>query len=232
MQAITSGRPMIAEVPGHGRQGRDRREWDCARLEVFFGKNAIVQSARPDDELARLQGKGRGGRRVLGNSKRSPGRNLNRPRTGLAALGGPGRRRGRMKVNNPIGSSGPDWWLSGVFAPPRADMFESELKSDTPLRPLPNSEDFGGSDLSGRGRNNWWPNLHRAGELIQSFKQVRGRPLARRTAAEFSLSEATRPESSPACGRVLRRPPVTILGRRVPDGLMIDGYPGVVRCRF
>ena len=66
-------------------------------------------------------------------------------------------------------------------------------------------------------------NLHRAGELIQSFKQVavdRSRPERR----QFSLSEAT-DQIIASLRPVLKKAPITV-SVEVPDGLLIDGYPG------
>jgi signal transduction histidine kinase len=66
-------------------------------------------------------------------------------------------------------------------------------------------------------------NLHRAGELIQSFKQV----AADRSHAErrqFSLSEAT-DQIIASLRPVLKRAPIE-LTVDVPEGLLINGYPG------
>src|SRR3974390_1586246 len=66
-------------------------------------------------------------------------------------------------------------------------------------------------------------NLHRAGELIQSFKQVAvDRSHAERR--QFSLSEAT-DQIIASLKPVLKRSPIT-LSVDVPEGLIIDGYPG------
>ena len=66
-------------------------------------------------------------------------------------------------------------------------------------------------------------NLHRAGELIQSFKQV----AADRSHAErrqFSLSEAT--DQIIASLRPALKKASIALAVEVPEGLIIDGYPG------
>ena len=66
-------------------------------------------------------------------------------------------------------------------------------------------------------------NLHRAGELIQSFKQVAvDRSHAERR--QFSLSEAT-DQIIASLRPVLKRSSIS-LSVDVPEGLMIDGYPG------
>ena len=66
-------------------------------------------------------------------------------------------------------------------------------------------------------------NLHRAGELIQSFKQVAvDRSHAERR--QFSLGEAT-DQIVASLRPVLKRSPIT-LSVDVPEGLLIDGYPG------
>jgi len=66
-------------------------------------------------------------------------------------------------------------------------------------------------------------NLHRAGELIQSFKQVAGRP-PHAERRQFSLNEAT-DQIVASLRPVLKRAAIT-LSVDVPEGLMIDGYPG------
>src|SRR3982074_2749319 len=66
-------------------------------------------------------------------------------------------------------------------------------------------------------------NLHRAGELIQSFKQVAvDRSHAERR--QFSLSEATA-QIVASLRPVLKRASIA-LSVDVPEGLVIDGYPG------
>ncbi len=66
-------------------------------------------------------------------------------------------------------------------------------------------------------------NLHRAGELIQSFKQVAvDRSHAERR--QFNLSEAT-DQIVASLRPVLKKAAIT-LSVDVPEGLVIDGYPG------
>jgi signal transduction histidine kinase len=99
-------------------------------------------------------------------------------------------------------------------------MFESELKSDAPLR-RSQLEDFVRTCQD--AAQQLVANLHRAGELIQSFKQVAvDRSHAERR--QFSLGEAT-DQIIASLRPVLKKAPVTI-SVEVPDGLIIDGYPG------
>jgi len=66
-------------------------------------------------------------------------------------------------------------------------------------------------------------NLHRAGELIQSFKQVAvDRSHAERR--QFSLAEAT--DQIVASLRPVLKKSAIALSVDVPEGLLIDGYPG------
>jgi signal transduction histidine kinase len=70
---------------------------------------------------------------------------------------------------------------------------------------------------------NWWRTCNRAGELIQSFKQVAvDRSHAERR--QFNLSEAT-DQIVASLKPVLKKAAIT-LSVDVPDGLVIDGYPG------
>ena len=66
-------------------------------------------------------------------------------------------------------------------------------------------------------------NLQRAGELIQSLQAGRGRPLACRTPAVLS-GEAT-DQIVASLRPVLKKAAIT-LAVDVPEGLLIDGYPG------
>ncbi len=133
----------------------------------------------------------------------------------LAALGGLVAGVAH-EVNNPIGIS---LTVASSFAR-RSDMFAAELKSGTPLR-RSQLEDFikSAQDAS----QQLVGNLHRAGELIQSFKQVAvDRSHAERR--QFSLGEST--EQIVASLRpVLKKSPIEVTVE-VPDGLIVDGYPG------
>ena len=133
----------------------------------------------------------------------------------LAALGGLVAGVAH-EVNNPIGIS---LTVASSFAR-RADMFDAELRSAGPLK-RSQLEEFvrTGRDAA----QQLVSNLHRAGELIQSFKQVAvDRSHAERR--QFNLSEST-DQIVASLRPVLKRSPISITVD-VPEGLIIDGYPG------
>ncbi|MDB5620359.1 ATP-binding protein [Tardiphaga sp.] len=133
----------------------------------------------------------------------------------LAALGGLVAGVAH-EVNNPIGIS---LTVASSFAR-RSEMFEAELRGNTPLR-RSQLEEF--VRTSQDAAQQLVSNLQRAAELIQSFKQVAvDRSHAERR--QFSLSEAT-DQIIASLRPVLKKSPIT-LTVDVPDGLMIDGYPG------
>jgi signal transduction histidine kinase len=133
----------------------------------------------------------------------------------LAALGGLVAGVAH-EVNNPIGIS---LTVASSFAR-RVEMFGAELRSNTPMR-RSQLEEF--VRTSQDAAQQLVGNLHRAGELIQSFKQVAvDRSHAERR--QFSLSEAT-DQIVASLRPVLKRAPIS-LTIDVPDGLIIDGYPG------
>ncbi|MDB5655751.1 MAG: histidine kinase, partial [Tardiphaga sp.] len=133
----------------------------------------------------------------------------------LAALGGLVAGVAH-EVNNPIGIS---LTVASSFAR-RAEMFEAELRGNTPLR-RSQLEEF--VRTSQDAAQQLVSNLQRAGELIQSFKQVAvDRSHAERR--QFSLAEAT-DQIVASLRPVLKKAPIT-LSVDVPDGLLIDGYPG------
>lgn len=133
----------------------------------------------------------------------------------LAALGGLVAGVAH-EVNNPIGIS---LTVASSFSR-RANAFESELKSDRPLRRSQLQEFVRTSQDAAQ---QLVANLHRAGELIQSFKQVAvDRSHAERR--QFGLREAT-DQIIASLRPVLKKAPIA-LTVDVPDGLTIDGYPG------
>jgi signal transduction histidine kinase len=133
----------------------------------------------------------------------------------LAALGGLVAGVAH-EVNNPIGIS---LTVASSFAR-RTDQFDAEMRSSTPLR-RSQLEEFVRSSRD--ASQQLVGNLHRAAELIQSFKQV----AVDRSHAEqrqFSLSEAT-DQIIASLRPVLKRSPIT-LSVDVPEGLVVDGFPG------
>jgi signal transduction histidine kinase len=132
----------------------------------------------------------------------------------LAALGGLVAGVAH-EVNNPIGIS---LTVASSFAR-RAEIFESDLKTE-PLRRSKLDEFVRASrDAS----QQLVANLQRAGELIQSFKQVAvDRSHAERR--QFNLSEST-DQIVASLRPVLKKAAIT-LSVDVPEGFLIDGYPG------
>ena len=133
----------------------------------------------------------------------------------LAALGGLVAGVAH-EVNNPVGIS---LTVASSFAR-RSEMFATELKSGSGLR-RSQLEEFVRSSRD--AAQQLVANLHRAGELIQSFKQVAvDRNHAERR--QFSLREAT-DQIIASLRPALKRAPIP-LTVEVPEGLMIDSYPG------
>jgi signal transduction histidine kinase len=120
------------------------------------------------------------------------------------------------EVNNPIGIS---LTVASTLAR-RAETFETDLKADGQLR-RSQLEEFVRSSRD--ASEQLVANLQRAGELIQSFKQV-AVDRSHTERRQFMLKEAT-DQIIASLTPVLKRAPVE-LQVDVPEGLAIDGYPG------